>query len=81
MEKVQTCKALKIGSAMEEDDGDNDGSDVDMDTEEEGRGPFKDKVNKILVDNDYEQKRSSKLTQDDFLQLLVLFNKGGIHFA
>jgi 18S rRNA (adenine1779-N6/adenine1780-N6)-dimethyltransferase len=29
----------------------------------------------------FEDKRSAKLSQDEFLQLLAAFNRAGIHFA
>mmetsp|Transcript_42653 Transcript_42653/g.51789 ORF Transcript_42653/g.51789 Transcript_42653/m.51789 type:complete len:354 (+) Transcript_42653:426-1487(+) len=42
---------------------------------------FKAKIEGILAEGGYEQQRSSKMTQDDFLQMLSLFNSRGIHFA
>lgn len=42
---------------------------------------FKAKVLAVLEDNDYADKRSAKLTQDDFLKLLSCFNAADIHFA
>ncbi|CBI36945.3 unnamed protein product, partial [Vitis vinifera] len=42
---------------------------------------FKEKVLNILKQGNFEDKRSSKLTQVDFLYLLSLFNKDGIHFS
>ena len=41
---------------------------------------FREKVVKVLIDSDYMTKRPSKLTLDDFLKLLYLFNSNGIHF-
>nr|DAD38245.1 TPA_asm: hypothetical protein HUJ06_008886 [Nelumbo nucifera] len=40
----------------------------------------KDKVLGVLKQGDFE-KRSSRLTQVDFLYLLSLFNKAGIHLS
>ncbi|XP_008783008.1 ribosomal RNA small subunit methyltransferase [Phoenix dactylifera] len=42
---------------------------------------FKEKVLGVLRQGDFLEKRSSKLTQVDFLYLLSLFNKAGIHFS
>lgn len=65
---------------------DDNGSDEEMEVEEEGKGgkgvdpEFKEKVMKILTDSGYIQKRPSKLTIDDYLKLLYLFNSNQIHF-
>lgn len=45
------------------------------------KGSSKDIVLKLLADNEFSDKRSSKLTQDDFLRLLAHFNKAGFHFT
>ncbi|EFJ44906.1 hypothetical protein VOLCADRAFT_106150 [Volvox carteri f. nagariensis] len=42
---------------------------------------FKELVMKVLTDNGLDTNRSSKMTQEEFLQLLALFNEAGIHFA
>jgi hypothetical protein len=42
---------------------------------------FKARVIGVLESNQMDGARSSKLTQDDFLRLLSLFNAEGIHFA
>jgi 18S rRNA (adenine1779-N6/adenine1780-N6)-dimethyltransferase len=42
---------------------------------------LKAKVIEILEQNDFLEKRSSKLDIDDFLRLLSCFNQEGIHFA
>ena len=39
------------------------------------------KVSQILLDNEMEQARSSKMCQDDFLKLLSAFNAEGFHFS
>ncbi|XP_020102469.1 ribosomal RNA small subunit methyltransferase [Ananas comosus] len=67
----------------------NDGRDEeDMEMEEGdlvgggGEGSsFKEKIMGILQQGDFAEKRASKLTQVDFLYLLSLFNKAGIHFS
>lgn len=47
---------------------------------EEDKHSFKDKIMKVLTDSDYLNKRSSKLSVDDFLRLLLVFNQNDIHF-
>eukprot|EP01018_Ginkgo_biloba_P005730 Gb_34275 [translate_table: standard] len=66
-------------SSMEIDVGED--QDMDVDGADEVGTPFKDKVMGILKEGGFEDKRSSKLTQDDFLHLLSLFNRAGIHFS
>ncbi|XP_073526284.1 LOW QUALITY PROTEIN: uncharacterized protein [Phyllobates terribilis] len=64
------------------DDGDDDEMDVeDDDADEEGNdSDFKSKVLGVLKKYDYEEKRSAKLTQNEFIHLLSVFNEAGIHF-
>jgi 18S rRNA (adenine1779-N6/adenine1780-N6)-dimethyltransferase len=38
-------------------------------------------VEEVLATNAFEQMRSSKMSQDDFLLLLATFNEKGVHFA
>uniref|UniRef100_A0A0D6QU24 rRNA adenine N(6)-methyltransferase n=1 Tax=Araucaria cunninghamii TaxID=56994 RepID=A0A0D6QU24_ARACU len=68
-------------SSMDIDAGEDQSMDVDDADMQEGACQFKDKVLNILKEGGFEDKRSSKLTQDDFLHMLSLFNKAGIHFA
>ena len=42
---------------------------------------FKDKVMALLQSNGFDQLRSSKMSQEEFLQLLAVFNAQGIHFV
>jgi len=42
---------------------------------------IKEKVKSILNDNQFAEKRSNKMDLDDFLKLLVCFNKDDLHFA
>jgi len=69
---------------MEDDDNEMDDDDMEMD-EGEGDGgetsEFKEKVMNVLKEGGFEEKRSSKLSQQEFLYLLSLFNKSGIHFT
>lgn len=57
---------------MEIEDGDLCGGE---------RSAFKEKVLEVLKQGDFLEKRAAKLTQVDFLYLLSLFNKIGIHFS
>ena len=41
----------------------------------------KELIEKVLNTNGYVEMRSIKMTQDDFLQLLAVFNEHGIHFV
>lgn len=70
--------------SMGMDDDDNEMDDeMEMD-DAEGDGEaseFKEKVSNVLKEGDFEDKRSSKLSQQEFLYLLSLFNKAGIHFS
>ncbi|KAF4351584.1 ribosomal RNA small subunit methyltransferase [Cannabis sativa] len=85
----------KLGEANEDlsmdldddvdDDEDFDGADEEMEVEDGNVGgetsEFKAKVLAVLKEGDFEEKRSSKLTLQEFLYLLSLFNKAGIHFS
>lgn len=42
---------------------------------------FKARVVEVLQGCGFEEARSAKLTQEDFLTLLAAFNQAGIHFA
>lgn len=64
---------------MEIDDG---GDEMELEDGDAGEvSEFKEKVLNVLKEGDFEEKRSSKLTQQEFLYLLSLFNKAGIHFS
>ncbi|KAI9081376.1 hypothetical protein K1719_036639 [Acacia pycnantha] len=93
----KTVQALKLsqGGSAEETEAKMDlpcfgdsfadqGMDIDDDDEmdaEEGKSEFKDKFLGVLKGGDFEEKSSSKLTLQEFLYLLSLFNKSGIHFS
>lgn len=66
---------------MDDDGGDEDDMEVEGEDAEEVQSEFKDKVLGVLKEGDFEEKRSSKLTLQEFLYLLSLFNKAGIHFS
>lgn len=60
---------------------DNDEMDVEDGGADEVQNEFKEKVLGVLKEGDFEEKRSSKLTLEKFLDLLSLFNKAGLHFS
>lgn len=68
------------GSDDEVEVEDDDDEEEEVDAEGEVSG-FKDKVLAVLKEGQFEEKRASKLTQQEFLYLLSLFNKAGIHFS
>lgn len=78
---------MGLGDSNEDlvEDMDDDGVDDEMEVEDGdavgGASEFKNKVLKVLKEGDFEEKRSSKLTLQEFLYLLSLFNKAGIHFS
>jgi hypothetical protein len=41
----------------------------------------KNKLEEVLTGVDFQEKRAAKLSNDDLLKLLSLFNKQGIHFT
>ncbi|GAB4841771.1 hypothetical protein Ancab_022493 [Ancistrocladus abbreviatus] len=74
---------------LDMDDGREDDDEMDVevsdaesmaDAEEKVSG-FKDKVLGLLKQYDYENKRSSKLTQNEFIHLLSVFNPSHTHFT
>jgi len=42
---------------------------------------IKEKVAQLLIKSEFADKRSAKLSMDDFLSLLDTFNKAGIHLT
>lgn len=42
---------------------------------------LKERVQEVLRQKDFASMRAAKLSQDDFLLLLSLFNQAGFHFA
>jgi len=69
------------GMEMDDDEADDDEMEVEDGETDEVQSEFKDKVLGVLKEGDFEEKRSSKLTLQEFLYLLSLFNKAGIHFS
>lgn len=72
-----------VGSSDNEDDVMVDAHDGQAKKRKKGKASdeFKAKVVKILEENGFADKRASKMSQDDFLQLLAHFNESGIHFS
>lgn len=80
-------------SSLAADERGEEGEDMDVDgaagegevKKDECMAPstssFKDIALGVLREGSFEDRRSSKLSQDDFLHLLALFNKAGVHFA
>jgi 18S rRNA (adenine1779-N6/adenine1780-N6)-dimethyltransferase len=55
--------------------------DVDQDSETNNNKPVSEIVEAILEREPWKGQRASKLSIDDFLQLLAEFNEAGIHFS
>ncbi|KAJ7558851.1 hypothetical protein O6H91_04G058600 [Diphasiastrum complanatum] len=87
MQKLDGEDIVMLGDVSNDTSMAIEGCDYqDMDTLEDeadlqAPSSFKDKVLGILKEGGFEDKRSSKLTQDDFLRLLDIFNNAGFFFA
>lgn len=86
-EGENTFKAAFLNNAngmMEEDNTNGkDKDDDDEKIEEEGDSKmktFKEKIVAVLKEGGYLEKRGIKMDLDDYLKLLYLFNKNGVHF-
>ncbi len=76
----RTWQALQVGA--ERPAPTPGGGDVAMAEADDGSSEaFKARVIGVLEANELDGARSSKLSQDDFLRLLALFNAAGVHFA
>lgn len=71
----------KLGAEEEMEVDDMRDEEMEVDDAREERSGFKEKVLNVLKQGDFEDKRSRMLRQEDFLNLLSLFNKAGIHFS
>ncbi|XP_074302633.1 ribosomal RNA small subunit methyltransferase-like [Silene latifolia] len=72
------------GDEVMEVDGGKEGDDemeVEASDDEADDSSFKSKLVGVLKKYDYADKRSSKLTQNEFIHLLSIFNQAGIHFT
>ena len=74
--------------AEDEEDDNDDAMTVDGGPQRVGNGrrgkasaEFKDKILGMLTTQGFDQLRSSKMAQEDFLRLLSNFNSIGVHFA
>ena len=74
--------SMDVDMDDEIDNFEDDDDDMEMD-DADTKSDFKDKVMVVLrvKHYKYEDKRSSKLAQADFMHLLSLFNQAGIHFS
>ncbi|KAH7673886.1 18S rRNA (adenine(1779)-N(6)/adenine(1780)-N(6))-dimethyltransferase protein [Dioscorea alata] len=87
-QNVTSEDVLVLANMVDDLSMDNESGKEDDDMEIEdgdlggGEGSaFKEKVLEVLKQGDFLEKRAAKLTQVDFLYLLSLFNKVGIHFS
>ena len=69
------------GDAIEADDPMDEDMHINTTGKQQVTQELKDKVQGVLEQQDFSSRRSAKLTQDDFLLLLSLFNQAGFHFA
>lgn len=82
-QKRRLAELIKFREVGDDLDGDGDDEcDSDEGSSKMGGGMscFKGKIGSILESSGYMDKRPSKLSQDDLLHLLSLFNEGGIRF-
>ncbi|CAD5191898.1 unnamed protein product [Musa acuminata subsp. malaccensis] len=66
---------------VEEEEEEEMEEDIDLVGEGGESCSFKEKVLRVLKQGDFAEKRAAKLTQVDFLYLLSLLNKAGIHLS
>lgn len=76
-----TLGDMSIDTDEGKDDEDDDDNDMELDDGDAKASDFKNKVVSVLKLGEFDSKRASKLTQADFMHLLSLFNKAGIHFS
>lgn len=76
-------RSMEVENGKGDEDGmEVEGSDADSDIDaDENDTSFKAKVIGVLKQYDYADKRSSKLSQNEFIHLLSVFNQAGIHFT
>ncbi|KAJ8499176.1 hypothetical protein OPV22_009728 [Ensete ventricosum] len=82
---AEMIEELSMGNDDEKEVEEEEEMEVEEDMGLVGEGgessSFKDKVLRVLKQGDFAEKRAAKLTQVDFLYLLSLFSKAGIHFS
>lgn len=76
-----TFKAVKINLLDDEAMEIAEAEANNKEKREEAKELVKSLIEKVLNTNGYVEMRSVKMTQDDFLQLLAVFNENGIHFV
>lgn len=81
LERLQKFKDVEeeMSDDDKEEEKDEDMNDED-ETDTDSLSEFKQKLVSILEESKLEKKRSAKMDTTDFLQLLSVFNAGGIHF-
>lgn len=72
---------LSLLCEVDDDTTDTEDLDAESDTDNEKFVCFKEKIVNILKSGGYEDKRSSKLSVEEFLRLISLYNNEGIHFS
>jgi 18S rRNA (adenine1779-N6/adenine1780-N6)-dimethyltransferase len=82
----RTWKALQLGTERAGGggaggSGDGDAAMGDAEAADDSAEAFKARVVGVLERNGLDQQRSGKMSQDDFLRLLALFNAAGVHFV
>lgn len=85
IELMKMCKDSEFleGSNQERDECDSDDNEVSSETRVDsgtGISSFRGKVVSVLETGGFSDKRPSKLSKDDLLHLLSLFNEAGIYF-
>lgn len=68
-------------SAMEFEEDADDTKEEKSSSRNSALSELKSEVAAVLESHDLGAQRSAKLSQDDFLLLLSLFNKAGFHFS
>jgi len=95
MDPSADVAALAAGGMLDAADDAGGDDDAPMDVDADDAAPqaaprpgkhkysqqFKDKVLALLEESGFADKRSAKLNQDEFMQLLAAFTGRGIHFA
>ncbi|KAL7117301.1 hypothetical protein ACP275_03G063300 [Erythranthe tilingii] len=76
-----TLGDMNMDKDEDEDEDDDEDGEMEIDDKDAKSNAFKEKVLSVLKLGGFEDKRSSKLAQADFMHLLSLFNKAGIHFS
>lgn len=88
----QAIEAMASTAMETSDDGDS-GDEMETDAGAAGAGgsgrigrnraspEFKELLMKVLEENGFDQMRSAKMGQEEFLRLLAAFNRAGIHFT